>query len=33
MSSAIDVTIMGQPYRLACNEGEEIALNIEETNK
>ena len=26
MSSAIDVTIMGQPYRLACNEGEEIAL-------
>lgn len=26
MSSAIDVTIMGQPYLLACNEGEEIAL-------
>jgi cell division protein ZapA len=26
MSSAIDVTIMGQSYRLACNEGEEIAL-------
>ena len=26
MSSAIDVTIMGQPYRLACKEGEEIAL-------
>ncbi len=26
MSSAIDVMIMGQPYRLACKEGEEIAL-------
>lgn len=23
---AIDVTIMGQPYRLACNEGEEATL-------
>jgi cell division protein ZapA len=26
MSMELDVTIMGQPYRLACKEGEEIAL-------
>ncbi|MGB4344924.1 MAG: cell division protein ZapA [Burkholderiaceae bacterium] len=26
MSTAVDVTIMGQPYKLACNEGEEQAL-------
>jgi cell division protein ZapA len=24
--TTIDVTIMGQPYRLACKEGEELAL-------
>lgn len=24
--TTIDVTIMGQPYRLSCKEGEEIAL-------
>jgi len=24
--TALDVTIMGQPYRLACKSGEEIAL-------
>ena len=24
--TTLDVTIMGQPYRLACKEGEELAL-------
>ncbi len=24
--TTVDITIMGQPYRLACKEGEELAL-------
>ena len=26
--TTIDVTIMGQSYRLACKEGEELALKL-----